>query len=78
MTNGAPLMYEEEFGSDENAVLVHNVLSTLAKQLDAVEPATQNIVDVVKGGPGQQVQLELSQREVRIIRFAVNRALETF
>lgn len=70
--------YDPEFSTGANAAEVRNAVEVLRDELSAAigKPAA-DILEVVRGGPCGLAKLRLSIRECRILRFAVNRALDS-
>jgi hypothetical protein len=70
--------FDPEFGTAIDAeqvrLAVHAQLDMLTEILGA---RTLNIVGVVRGPRGPVHGLRLTERQLRIIRFALNRALDT-
>ena len=70
--------YDPEFGTGENA---HDVAEGLHEVVDLMGESLgdelKNIVEVAQGGEGQCVYVRLSERHRRLIRFGLNRALES-
>ena len=70
--------YDPEFGTGFNA---HNLRTAIQEIIDrateVLGPERKYIVDVVYGEPGQPIETETTERDWRIIRFALERALET-
>ena len=73
--------YDPEFSTGANAGDVADAIRAVVKRIEAREllgKPVKNIVEVVHGPQGRLFQGEtLSEREWRIIRFSLNRALET-
>lgn len=72
--------YDPEFGTGSNAVDVHNAVSGMRNRFtDAIgTDALKNIVEVVHSEDGEASKLfALTERECRIIRFALDRAMES-
>ena len=70
--------YDPDFGTEEDAALIHNAIPLLAEKIQAVEPDPTEILDVVKGKPGKSVEMKMSERDAKVLRFALGLALETF
>lgn len=70
--------YDPEFGTGANAedvrMAIDGVVDKINKKLG---PELMEIVGVVHGCHGARSQFSLSEREMRIVRFSLNRALET-
>lgn len=71
--------YDPEFGTGANAeevcLAIQNVVDFLGNLY--LGPELKNIVEVVRGPQGKVVKVPLSEREMRTIRFGLNRAMET-
>lgn len=71
--------YDPEFGTSSNAQDVKDAIQEVVEKIgEALGPELKNIVGVVQdedSGPGFQFQV--SERGLRVIRFGLNRALET-
>jgi hypothetical protein len=78
MTNGDALMDDPDYGTDEQATMVHDAILALAEKINAVEPTPTEILQVIKGPEGPFVVLEIRERDARILKFALGLALETF
>lgn len=72
--------YDPEFGTAENAraviLAVQSVIRKIESQALKGKPV-KNILEVVTGDAGPLYAGPISEREWRVIRFAMNRALET-
>jgi hypothetical protein len=70
---------DPEFGTGSNAAAVHDAIVQVREYLVTARlgAALQNIVEVVDGPQGKSYAVVLTVRELRIIRFALNRALES-
>jgi hypothetical protein len=71
--------YDPEFGTGENADIVRTAImgvrDTLAKPLPT---KLRDIVELAREGPGGPVHaFTLTENELRVVRFALNRALES-
>ena len=70
--------YDPEFSTTANA---YDVSCGIKKIVDGIGvhlgPELKNIVGVVHGPRGKKFKVVVSERDMRIIRFALNRALET-
>jgi len=70
--------YDPEFGTSSNCQLVKDEIK---KQVDKIGellgPRLKYIVSVCEGPQGKGKTLRLTEKELRVIRFALNRALET-
>ena len=72
--------YDPEFGTGSNAHDVGDAVRSLrSKVTDAIgNSELKNIVEVVHSrGGGAVATLHLDERELRVLRFALNRALES-
>jgi len=70
--------YDPEFSTGQNARDVREAIEDLVEKATRIlGPELRNIVGVVHGGAGRKMPTRLSEREWRIIRFALNRAIET-
>ena len=72
--------YDPEFGAGANAALVsecvQRVRDTISEKIG--DDVLQNIVNICAGEEGKtRCKMNLSERELRIIRFCMNRALES-
>ena len=69
--------YDPEFSTTSNRydveVAIKGVVDKIARYLG---PELKDIVGVVQGPPGNHTNILLSEREMRVIRFGLNRALE--
>ncbi len=70
--------YDPEFGTGANAEAVREAVREVRQRVtDAIgSDLLQNIVEVARGAPGPSFAVRLSERELRILRFCLNRALE--
>ena len=70
--------YDPEFGTGSNAADVREGIEEVIRRATLVlGPGLKNIVQVVQGEPGMMLGRPLTEREWRIVRFALNRALES-
>ena len=72
--------YDSEFGAASNADEIRDALSevTLLIREYIIIKDLRYILDVVRGSPGTGVrEALLDQRQLRLIRFALNRAIES-
>ena len=70
--------YDPEFGTGANADEVREAIERLSARVgELLGPQLHDIVGVVQGKAGPTHTLRLSERELRIIRFGLNRAAET-
>lgn len=69
--------YNPEFSTEANAEDVRDAIISVRGFIDLDLGELKNIVSVVHGKPGEINQVSLSEKQRRVIRFALNRALET-
>ncbi len=70
--------YDPEFSTGENAQDVADGINSIVNKIDSkLGSELEYIVDVVHGSEGKKVEFILSEREMRIVRFGLNRALES-
>jgi hypothetical protein len=71
--------YDPEFGTGENARRVCDAIrQQVARITSRLGPKLSDIVSVVNGPAGQRFNgLRFTERDLRIIRFALNRAMES-
>jgi hypothetical protein len=72
--------YDPEFGTSTNAEMVSEAVGTVLQKIEPHLPtAKAPILTVVNPvfPSGKTVSLEFTERELRILRFAINRALES-
>lgn len=70
--------YDPEFGTGANADEVASGIDGVVKRIDKyLGPQLHNIVDVVRRSDDQLKHLRFTERELRIIRFCLNRAKES-
>jgi hypothetical protein len=70
--------YDPEFGTGHNAHVVRQGLQeVVAKVSEILTSDRQYIVDVVEGEDGPMHTVPLTERELRIIRFGLERAAES-
>ena len=69
--------YDPEFGTGSNADAVRAGVSNLVEQLDRVLGDKLDIATVALGPDGNNLTLVFSERELRLMRFALSRAIET-
>lgn len=70
--------YDPEFGTGENAALVRENIQQQVDRLSPLLGERKNILDVVKGRAGERLSgIRLTERDARVIRFALERALES-
>jgi hypothetical protein len=73
--------YDPEFSTVANADLVREAIEVQRDRITTLlGPKLKNIIDVVNMDPSRKEKsftLKLTERDLRVIRFALNRALET-
>jgi hypothetical protein len=71
--------YDPEFGTGANAHDVWDAAQAVSCRIaEVLGPKLKNIVQVSQGPPGSLYpELEFCERELRVIRFCINRALES-
>jgi len=70
--------YDPEFGTGHNAEDVREEMEYIVDRIARIlGPDLKNIVDVVHGPHGKRTKCMLSERDMRVIRFGLNRALES-
>jgi hypothetical protein len=71
--------YDPEFGTGENCRLVAEQIEAVRDRIGATLRAhVKNIVEVVQGPPGRVFPgIHFTERELRVLRFALNRAIES-
>lgn len=70
--------YDPEFGTGYNAYQVANAIrGVIDRATELLGPDLKNIVEVAQGEPGRTIEATLTERDWRIIRFGLTRALET-
>ncbi len=71
--------YDPEFGTGENASVVGEAVRAVRQRITDVigSDTLKDIVSVASGEPGPSFTATLSEREWRLIRFGLNRALES-
>ena len=71
--------YDPEFGTGENCRLVTEQIEELRDRVGALlRSPVRNIVEVVKGPPGRIFPgMHFTDLELRVLRFALNRAIES-
>jgi len=70
--------YDPEFGTGSNAEDVRDAIQGVVARIGGrLGPELKEIVGVVQGKSGKRHHITLSERELRVIRFGLNRALET-
>lgn len=70
--------YDPEFGTGFNADSVADGIQGVVDRIaELLGPQLLNIVAVAQGEPGKVFEVQLAERELRLIRFGLLRALET-
>jgi hypothetical protein len=70
--------YDPEFGTGENARIVREAIQEVVdRATELLGPELKYILDVAQGQTGKTIEAQLTEREWRIIRFGLMRALET-
>lgn len=71
--------YDPEFGTGDNADHVRTAIAgVVARITEQLGPSLRNIVEIAHEGPeGPEHPPAFSENELRVIRFACNRALES-
>ena len=70
--------YDPEFGTNVNAEDVRDLLLKVRKSITKLLGSElKNIVQVAQGKAGEKYTLVYTERDLRGIRFALDRALET-
>jgi hypothetical protein len=70
--------FDPEFGTSDDADAVSSALREVRDDITAILGAgLRNIVGVVRGPEGPALRLDAHERSLRLIRFAIDRALET-
>jgi len=71
--------YDPEFGTEENSFDVAEAIRDAENSItDAIgSDVLKNIVSVVHGSEGKKITVTFSEKKWRVIRFALNMALET-
>jgi hypothetical protein len=71
--------FDPEFGTSANAQDVRDVIEAVRDKVCSSLPAAlRNIVELAHEGPkGKPHAVTLTENELRVIRFALNRALES-
>lgn len=71
--------YDPEFSTAENAELVQEgTREVIGLIVSLLGPQLHNIVDVSRKANGPELDLKLSERQWRIVRFNLLRALDTY
>lgn len=70
--------YNPEFGTSANADDVKQEMKELVSAIGLyLGPELKYIVGVVQGPKGRKYELSLSEKQLRVIRFGLNRAMES-
>lgn len=70
--------YDPEFGTGSNAAEIREAIADVRGRLTGILGEDLHyILDVVRGGPGPRHQVELAERELRVVRFCLDRAEES-
>lgn len=70
--------YDPEFSTGSNAQDVADGIREIVARIDGIlGTQLKDIVEVTQGLPGRAAQYKLTERDLRIIRFGLNRALES-
>lgn len=70
--------YDPEFSTQANADRIAGAIQDAVDRIGIeIGLELQYILDVIDGEPGPKHRIAFSERELRVIRFALNRALET-
>lgn len=71
--------YDPEFGTSENAEYVRTAVTGVRDKLAApMDAKLRDIVELAREGPhGKQRSVTLTENEWRVVRFGLNRALES-
>lgn len=70
--------YDPEFGTGANAQDVADAIGDAIVPIDmAIGPKRKHIVQVAQGSPGRVIAIRLSEQQMRMLRFAAYRAIET-
>lgn len=72
--------YDPEFGTGENAEFVRTAIQSVQRVVcDGLPEERRNIVEVAREGPkaSKRLVVRLTENERRILRFALDRALES-
>jgi predicted DNA binding protein len=70
--------FDAEFGTAADAEDVANAVRSVDRLIGRqIRPERVSIVEVVHGSSGCQHVVELTDREMRVIRFALDRALKS-
>lgn len=70
--------YDPEFGTGANAADVREGIREVLDMIgEAIGHELKPIVEIAQGGPSRVLRFELTERQVRLTRFGLNRALES-
>lgn len=70
--------YDPEFGTGANAEDVREAIKGIVDRIgNVLGSELKSIVTVAQGPDGKQTKWLLSERDMRVIRFGLNRALES-
>jgi hypothetical protein len=70
--------YDPEFGTLANAADVKEAVELQIERIsEPLGPALRNIVEVVHGRPGRKFAVQLCEQDLRVIRFGLDRALDS-
>ena len=70
--------YDAEFGTGSNAHDVADAIGDVKLRIDKkLGPKLNNIVAVAQGASGKKFDFKLSEKELRVIRFCLNRSAES-
>lgn len=70
--------YDPEFGTGANAHDVHAAIQRVVDRVTMVlGTELHNIVEVVQSKPGHTRRFNFSEQELRVVRFALLRAMES-
>jgi len=70
--------YDPEFGTGANAHDVRSGMEGVVDEIGSVlGPGLRNIVEVAQGEDGPRFETRFSERELRLIRFGLLRAMES-
>ena len=70
--------YDPEFGTGANADDVKTAMEAVVKRISKkIGPELKNIIAIAQGPIGKRNPVNFSEAELRVIRFSINRALET-
>ena len=70
--------YDGEFSTASNKQDVYDAIEAVRDRIGKpLGPALKNIVSVVHGPKGELHQFRFTEQELRVLRFGLNRALES-